>query len=84
MPLIGLRGQTRGPASYLAADQAQPHTPPGVFSAAGYVSHGVGEEPRALSRCQIEHETNRLACRVHAAATTSRHVCTADALITLV
>ena len=35
---------------------------------------------RALSRCQIEHETNRLARRVHAAATTSRHVRMADAL----
>jgi|ERR1035437_8975109 hypothetical protein len=39
-----------------------------------------GAKPRALSRCQIEHETNRLARRVHAAATTSRHVRTADAL----
>ena len=29
------------------------------------------------SHCQIEHVTNRLARQVHAAATTSRHVCTA-------
>ena len=38
---------------------------------------------RALStpsHCQIEHVTNLLARRTHAAATTSRHVCMADAL----
>jgi hypothetical protein len=34
----------------------------------------------ALSRCQIEHATNRLARQVHAAATTSRRVCRVDAL----
>jgi hypothetical protein len=34
----------------------------------------------ALSRCQIEHVTNLLARRAHAAATTSHHVCRADAL----
>ena len=35
---------------------------------------------KALSRCQIEHVTNLLARQAHAAVTTSRHVCTADAL----
>ncbi len=35
---------------------------------------------RALSHWQIEHVTNRLARRARAAATTSRHICTADAL----
>src|ERR1700730_15486396 len=30
--------------------------------------------------CQIEHVTNLLARQLHAAATTSRHVCRADAL----
>jgi len=34
----------------------------------------------ALSRCQTEHVTNRLPRQVHAAATTSRHVCMAEAL----
>jgi hypothetical protein len=34
----------------------------------------------ALSHCYIEHVTNRLARQAHAAATTSRHVCIADAL----
>ena len=33
----------------------------------------------ALSHCQIEHVTNLLARQAHAAATTSRHVCIADA-----
>ena len=33
----------------------------------------------ALSHWQIEHITNLPARRAHAAATTSRHVCTADA-----
>src|ERR1700730_3223636 len=32
------------------------------------------------SRCQIEHVTNLLARQLHAAATTSRHICRADAL----
>ena len=37
------------------------------------------EELKALSHCQIEHVTNLLARQAHAAATTSRHVCMADA-----
>jgi hypothetical protein len=34
----------------------------------------------ALLRCQIERATNLLALLVHAAATTSRHICRIDAL----
>jgi hypothetical protein len=34
----------------------------------------------ALSRCQIEHVTDLLVRQAHAAATTSYHVCRADAL----
>jgi hypothetical protein len=36
----------------------------------------------ALSHCQIRHLGNLLAHRAHAAMTTSRHVCRADALKT--
>jgi hypothetical protein len=34
---------------------------------------------QALSRCKIGHVKNLLARRAHAAATTSHHVCSADA-----
>ena len=39
-----------------------------------------GTHRRALSHCQIVHATNLLAGWAHAAATTSCHVCMADAL----
>ena len=38
------------------------------------------ELQQALSRCQIWRVTNLLVRQTHAAATTSRHVCMADAL----
>jgi len=44
------------------------------------IREGIGAVAEALSHCQIEHVGNLLARRAHAAATTSRHVCRADAL----
>ena len=44
------------------------------------IREGIGAVAEALSHCQIEHVANLLARRAHAAATTSRHVCRADAL----